>query len=37
MRHGEILGLGGLIGAGRTEIARAIFGIDKLAGGADPH
>ncbi len=33
LRKGEILGFAGLMGAGRTEIMRAIFGIDKLSGG----
>lgn len=30
---GEVLGIAGLMGAGRTEIARAIFGIDKIDSG----
>ena len=30
---GEVLGLSGLMGAGRTEIARCIFGLDRYDGG----
>ena len=33
LRKGEILGVEGLMGAGRTEIMRAIFGVDKHNGG----
>ena len=33
LRKGEILGLFGLVGAGRSETARAIFGLDYLASG----
>jgi len=34
LRKGEIIGLGGLVGAGRTDVARAIFGVTPAASGS---
>jgi ribose transport system ATP-binding protein len=33
LHRGEILGIAGLVGAGRTEVARVIFGADRLESG----
>jgi len=34
LKEGEILGIAGLIGAGRTELLRSIFGVDKIESGS---
>jgi len=33
IKSGEIVGMAGLVGAGRTEVAQAVFGIDKKSSG----
>src|SRR5688500_13099451 len=33
-RRGEVLGLGGLLGSGRTELARLLFGLDRADSGS---
>jgi ribose transport system ATP-binding protein len=33
LRYGEVLGIAGLVGSGRTEMIRAIFGLDAVQGG----
>ncbi len=33
VRAGEVVGIGGLVGSGRTEVLRAIFGVDAIESG----
>jgi rhamnose transport system ATP-binding protein len=37
VHEGEIVGMAGLVGSGRTEVARAIFGIDRIERGTVTH
>ena len=34
LRRGEVVGVGGLLGSGRTELARLLFGLDRSDSGA---
>ena len=34
LKRGEVLGIGGLVGAGRTELARLVYGADKTDAGS---
>ena len=34
LHHGEVLGIFGLMGAGRTELVRAMYGLDPMASGS---
>ena len=36
LRRGEVLGVAGLVGSGRSALGAALFGLDPILGGSGP-